>query len=71
MKKYRTGTIISVAKREVLLALVDSHKCCLIDMTDGNRWNNPLEVECADGVTVAEIKKMARPYAFHIVRERI
>jgi hypothetical protein len=69
-KTYRNGTIVAVGKRDAILALVEPSKACLVDLLDGNRWNEPVVIKDPDSITLTEIKMMASPYTIKIVKER-
>lgn len=56
---YKTGQRFKkVGGGEYILAQVDACECCLISLTEGNRWDRPMHVCNTSQITKEEFLKM-------------
>jgi len=59
MKGYQTGTVVEVSGQDAILSQVNYGEICLIDIQSGNRWHDPIPVDCADTIPISKIKEAA------------
>ena len=70
MKTYSTGTLATIDGQDAILAQVDYGKICFIDLNSGNRWHDPIQVDCADEIPYSKLKEAADGEKMVIKKEK-
>lgn len=64
MRKVGNVFTSDVTKSSYLVAQVDSNRVALICLANGNRWEEPVEVEDAQNISASEFHEMADGLSF-------
>lgn len=69
-ESYNRGDIfVSQDNTVFMLAVISSHRACLVRMSDGNRWTEAIQVEDVDNITKEEFKSLSPDLNLTKVRE--